>query len=115
MAVADKCMTDDARKALLAALERIPTCPEPKQTSRPITRTRWGKAIYEGREYNSPNALALDLGIKNTGFDSARDVFEQAQKPDGTPAEFVYNFRPAKRRGETVVYIEGKRKNPKLK
>lgn len=111
-----KCITEPARDAILSALDRIPTCPEPKQLSRPaIQRTRWGKAIFENREYPSLNILAGHLGISTSGHDSMKDVFEDATLPGGGPAEFIYTVTKGKRRGEHVAYVSGKKKNPKFK
>jgi len=119
----DKCISDSARSAVIAALNRLDTCP---QISQPvIQRTKYGKAIFEGREYKSLNALAENFPggiyretkekagpLKVFGQRNMTDVFEKARFPDGTPFTHVYTATKEKRKGEPVVVITNEIRNP---
>ena len=119
----DKCISDPARNAIIAAIGRLETCP---QISQPvIQRTKYGKAVFEDREYKSLNALAEHFPggayretkekegpLKVFGQRNMVDVFEQAKFPDGTPFTHIYQATREKRKGQPVVVITNERKNP---
>jgi len=121
----DKCISDPARNAIIAAIGRLETCP---QISQPvIQRTKYGKAIFEDREYKSLNFLAEHFPggiyretkekegpLKATGgqFKVSTDVFEKPLFPDGTPFSHIYTVTREKRKGLPVVVVTNERKNP---
>ena len=123
----DKCISDSARNAIVAALGRLETCP---QISQPvIQRTKYGKAIFEGREYKSLNALAENFPggayrdtkekagpLKVAGMRTMADVFENAKFPDpapeGRPFTHIYQVTREQRKGLPVAVVTNERTNP---
>lgn len=126
--MADKCISESARSAIIRDITRLDTCPE---ISKPvIQRTKYGKAILDianlpAREYKSLNALAENFPggayretkekagpLKVFGQRNMTDVFEKAQFPNGTPFSHVYTATREKRKGLPVVIISEERINP---
>lgn len=119
----NKCISESARSATIAMLQRLDTC---SQISRPvIQRTKYGKAIFENREFKSLNALAENFPggayretkekagpLKVYGQRSMVDVFENAKFPDGTPFSHIYQATHEKRKGLPVIVISNERPNP---
>ena len=123
----DKCISDPARNAIIAAIGRLETCP---QISQPvIQRTKYGKAIFEDKEYKSLNALAEHFPggiyretkekegpLKVFGQRNMAAVFESAKfpdpKPEGSPFTHIYTVTKEKRKGLPVVVVTNERKNP---
>lgn len=121
--MADKCISDPARSAIMAAISRLETCPQVSQAV--IQRTKYGKAIFEGREYKSLNALAEHFPggiyretkekegpLKVFGQRNMAAVFESAKFPDGTPFTHIYQATREKRKGLPVVVVTNERPNP---